>query len=143
MSRGHGKAQRFVLEALERRDGGNLAGWHWRTAEDLATERAGREPSTAEVESIRRAIRSLGAEGLVEARHFDGHREGEPVTSLHPAMDDEGEFTGEFEEYTHRPNRGFRVLCARLTLTEEERAAEAIEHKEQLARVFGGETNAR
>ena len=58
MSRGHGKAQRFVLEALERRDGGNLAGWHWRTAEDLATERAGREPSTAEVESIRRAIRS-------------------------------------------------------------------------------------
>jgi hypothetical protein len=135
VSRGHGKAQRFVLDALARkRVGGFEPGrWYWMDAGEIAAERGGHAPSAAEVESIRRAIHSLAAEGLVEAKHSDQSREGEPVTITVRAIGDDGEFTDEFEEHTYRPTRGYRVLIARIALTDEERAAEEAESEERFA----------
>jgi hypothetical protein len=40
------------------------------TARELARERAGTEPTESQVESIRRALRGLEREGLVEASVF-------------------------------------------------------------------------
>ena len=69
MSRGHGAVQRFVLEYLANNREGQP--WErWVSSPTLARERAGREPTTAELESMRRAIRKLEADGAVEARLY-------------------------------------------------------------------------
>jgi len=75
MSKGHGAAQRFVLAQLERhRDGLPIyalaVGWmHHKAAcgckpAEFSTCRC--QPVLAELQSIRRAVRTLELEGLVE-----------------------------------------------------------------------------
>lgn len=68
MSRGPGKVQRFVLDRLA-----TAAEGEWLSADDLAAEYAGHilyEPTPAQRESVRRAIRKLAATGLVKADHL-------------------------------------------------------------------------
>ena len=93
-----GSAMKAVLAACEERRHLDPSG-RWVCAEDVAAEGAGGPPSASQVESIRRAMRTLGARGLVEARHVSGRVVGRPT--------------------------GRRVLAARLPLDDEERAEEA------------------
>ena len=132
MSRGHGKTQRFVLERLERSREEGVQPWdRWLTAAELAHERACGEPTKAEVESVRRALRRLAEEGLVETGHVDDRRLGEERTETVRKWDEEaGEFTDELEEWTYTPLHGYRVLRARLALSDEEQEAER-RHKEE------------
>jgi CO/xanthine dehydrogenase Mo-binding subunit len=61
MSRGPGETQRYVLDELE-----GTAGWsHIR---QLASRRYGSEPTPAQLESLRRAVRTLEKRGLVETQ---------------------------------------------------------------------------
>jgi hypothetical protein len=66
MSRGHGAVERFVLEYLA----AETARIGWVTSMDVALSRHTRrhgdedDPSRAEVESVRRALRSLERQGL-------------------------------------------------------------------------------
>jgi hypothetical protein len=67
MSRGLGELQRFVLEQLESRRGWIDVGW-------LAYRRYGDgRPTAAQVESLRRAVRTLAARGLVETQRNPGN----------------------------------------------------------------------
>jgi hypothetical protein len=77
MGRGHGAAQRFVLSLLGENLGRSQAisnvAWDWmhhKGACGCAPEdffRCSCEPNANEVESIRRAVRSLEREGLVRS----------------------------------------------------------------------------
>jgi hypothetical protein len=67
MSKGHGAAQRFVLDRLGEEQGRKP--WHrWVPVTTIARDRAGRQPTTAEAESIRRAIRTLARAGKIETK---------------------------------------------------------------------------
>jgi hypothetical protein len=125
MSRGHGKAQRFVLEALGQDRANGVEPWlRWRSASDLASSRAEREPTTAEVESIRRAIRKLGDEGLVETRHVLVYFEW-PKTEIRRKMDEETcEHLDELVTVTYDVEGASRQIRTRLVLTEAEQEAE-------------------
>ena len=63
MSRGYGYVQRFVLEELDRQW---AEGEHWVDARTLAERLEGREPTRQRCRSVRRALRLLAADGLVE-----------------------------------------------------------------------------
>jgi hypothetical protein len=111
MSRGLGETQRFVLAELGRdREEDRRRRWRrgwwtpfwWVTALDLAQRRAGGPPTPADLEAIRRAIRTLAARGLVKADHW--------------AWIDRRHFE-------HRPAR--RMLYVRLPLSAEEQEREA------------------
>ena len=67
MSRGPGAAQRFVLDRLAQEQG-NKPWDRWVTASTIARDRAGKEPTAAEAESVRRAIRTLARDEKVETR---------------------------------------------------------------------------
>ncbi len=138
MSRGFGKAQRFVLERLEADRADDVEPWRrWRSAPELAEARSESAPTVAEVESIRRAIRSLAASGNVEMRHTGASWEGKvPRTAQWRKWDEEaGHYTDEFETTTYLPLVGGRLLLARLPLTEEEQAAEQAEEAERSRRI--------
>jgi len=136
VSRGHGKAQQFVLDTLERRQADNVhPRERWRDPATLAHERHEREPTEAEVESIRRAIRKLGEEGLLETRHVDAFRD-IPTTAQRRKWDEaSGEFTDEVETYDTYRRRGFRMLQARLPLTAAERKRDRKAESEWQERV--------
>lgn len=129
MSKGLGQTQRFVLELLARTP--PVEPWRrWRTAHEIAQERAGRVPTTAELESVRRAIRRLAALGRVETMHPFETRAGEPRTvSYYPP----GESV--LVEHTYTPDSHRRVLTARLPLNDEERTAEAAHEQERAERI--------
>ena len=63
MSRGYGYVQRFVLEELDRRWAG---GDPWVHARELAERLEGDPPTSQTCRSVRRALRLLAADGLVE-----------------------------------------------------------------------------
>jgi hypothetical protein len=68
MSRGHGRLERLILEAVgsSSRHGSTLQGLVWRCYP---------EPTQAQVEAVRRAVDRLIAEGrLMEQSGFYGHR---------------------------------------------------------------------
>jgi hypothetical protein len=73
MSRGPGETQRYVLDELQ-----GTAGWG--RIRQLASRRYGSEPTPAQLESLRRAVRTLEKRGLVETRR--GFRLGLPGTPL-------------------------------------------------------------
>jgi hypothetical protein len=63
VSRGYGYVQRFVLEELDRHwDEGSP----WVDAHTLAERLEGQEPTKQRCRSVRRALRLLAADGLVE-----------------------------------------------------------------------------
>ena len=61
MGRGLGVVQQFIFDTLS-----GDRGDHWWHLEMLVRERYGREPTAAEVETIRRAVRTLTRRKLVE-----------------------------------------------------------------------------
>lgn len=63
MSRGYGYVQRFVLEELDRQW---VDGEPWVDARTLAGRLEGQEPTRQRCRSVRRALRLLAADGLVE-----------------------------------------------------------------------------
>lgn len=63
MSRGYGYVQRFVLEELDRRWAG---GEPWVHTGELAERLEGCRPTRYTCRSVRRALRLLAADGLVE-----------------------------------------------------------------------------
>jgi hypothetical protein len=63
VSRGYGYVQRFVLEELDRYWD---EGTRWVDARTLAERLEGREPTRQRCRSVRRALRLLAADGLVE-----------------------------------------------------------------------------
>ena len=63
MSRGYGYLQRFVLEELDRRW---LSGDPWIHPRELAADLDGDPPRRQTSRSVRRALRLLAADGLVE-----------------------------------------------------------------------------
>jgi DNA-binding FadR family transcriptional regulator len=63
VSRGYGYVQRFVLEELDRQWAG---GEPWVDARTLAERLEGQEPTRQRCRSVRRALRLLAADGLVE-----------------------------------------------------------------------------
>jgi hypothetical protein len=63
VSRGYGYVQRFVLEELDRRWAG---GEPWVHARELAERLEGDSPTRHTCRSVRRALRLLAADGLVE-----------------------------------------------------------------------------
>ena len=86
MSRGHGAVQRRILEQLKLNTNDpaaddrlhpTLAFASWTTVLDLAGDGATR----AQIESIRRAVLKLAAEGLVETRHVRGRGRERPLRS--------------------------------------------------------------
>ena len=69
MSRGHGSAQRFVLEYLQGLVGGDV---EWIRARSLASIRTGADkPTRAQIETIRNAARRLAAAGLVDLAYWE------------------------------------------------------------------------
>ena len=86
MSRGHGAVQRRILEQLklntndpaaDHRLHPTLAFASWTTVLDLAGDGASR----AQIESTRRAVLKLAAEGSVETRHVHGRGRERPLRS--------------------------------------------------------------
>jgi hypothetical protein len=65
MTRGHGYVQRFVLAALDEQALADVPGL-WLHVYTLAERLVGAKPSTAQLESVRRAVRILAEAGLVE-----------------------------------------------------------------------------
>jgi hypothetical protein len=116
MGRGLGDVQRFILDTL-------AASWpKWSDVPSLAHERYGAEATLAEVESLRRAIRSLRRRGLVEARRYPSSPRWLDVRLSRAArraewarrIDDPHGLTT-FEAYGHRSHLGDpttkRTLC--------------------------------
>ena len=86
MSRGHGAVQRRILDKLKLNTNDpaaddlfhpTLAFASWTTVLDLAGDGATR----AQIESTRRAVLKLAAEGLVETRHVFGRGRERPLRS--------------------------------------------------------------
>ncbi len=108
MSRGLGKAQRLVLDALRSHQQHADFYHRWLSAYEIAHFRdcggkleldGGRtwrckkcggphEVSLAEIESLRRAIRTLAAAGLVEAEHYSALCARLPVTAKEKERED-------------------------------------------------------
>jgi hypothetical protein len=63
MSRGHGYVQRFVLAQLDEQ---TVAGEPWVDVGTLAERLEGAPPTRQSCRSVRRALRRLAADGLVE-----------------------------------------------------------------------------
>lgn len=71
MSRGLGRTQQFIQS--------QLAGGYWRDIRWLAYRRHEHEPTAAEIESMRRAVRTLTARGVVESRRMNIGAPGDPL----------------------------------------------------------------
>jgi hypothetical protein len=110
MSRGHGDTQRKILAWL-----GSQPRQRWQPLTGLAHEVYGSEPSRGQVETVRRSVKRLAAEGLAEMALCSG-------------------------SYLRKSNYGYTyvvhgsVLCARLPPTEAEQAAEHAEREESQRR---------
>lgn len=103
--------QKAVLGALCEEPPGPLRGW--RTPVELASTMYGKGPTRAQVESVRRALKTLAAAGKVEL-----DVQSEPVW-VRATRFNAGE--GQVQRRKHVADRG--VLVAHLTLSVEERAA--------------------
>jgi hypothetical protein len=80
MSRGHGYVQRFVLAELDRQW---AIGDPWVDAMTLAERLVGATPSMQARRSVRRALRLLAADGLVEIASCSGTRHESPSRPTH------------------------------------------------------------
>lgn len=81
MSRGHGRIQLQVLEFLLRfEDEADAQGEHHSFVPVIAI--AGPSPSRSRIESIRRAVKSLADEGLIELSTDDSSRSGSHARQL-------------------------------------------------------------
>jgi hypothetical protein len=65
MTRGHGYVQRFLLAQLDEQALADVPGL-WLHVYPLAERLVGGKPTTAQLESVRRAVRILAAAGAVE-----------------------------------------------------------------------------
>ncbi len=67
MSRGLGRAQRFVLDYLTEQKTPKIPWRRWKPVPEISRAFAGdKRPTAAEAESVRRAVRSLAGKGLVD-----------------------------------------------------------------------------
>jgi hypothetical protein len=125
MSKGHGKIQRAVIAYLESQPREHrrwsvssyvtLAYPHWHTMSDIAgtifsPDDDWTRPSRAQIESVRRAVKNLGAEGLAEVGYKTW-----PVARNDPRVG--------------RTEADIRQLSVRPVLTDDEQAAEDADRK--------------
>lgn len=150
MSRGLGRTQRVVLDALgEQQD--REPEWRWMSVREIVHReqcasglewdgdyRGGEwrcetcgapEPSAAVVESVRRAIRTLSKSHLVETGHFTN-----PSGRKISGTAYEWEHDGERGHYAGTDSMR-KQLYARLTLTTEERQAEDERREARMQRL--------
>ncbi|MGI8536807.1 MAG: hypothetical protein ACR2K2_09980 [Mycobacteriales bacterium] len=111
MSRGPGVVQRSVLDALLDQPTGPCVGWL--TAAELTQHVFGGHSSRAQVESVRRAMKTLAEAGTVELDYLP---ELTPVRATRYAAGD-----GMVHRVGYHGNRG--LLAAHLALSVEERRA--------------------
>lgn len=111
MSRGPGRVQTAILDTLLAEPEGPLVGW--RTVRELAVSVFGEQPSRAEVESVRRALKRLASLGRVE---LDLLTEETVIAATRVAA-------GDRIAYRRRHAATRPVLGAHLALSVEERAA--------------------
>ena len=111
MSRGLGEVQRGVLDVLAEECHGD----GWLTVPELTARIVGPEPSRAEVESVRRAVKGLGRRSRAELAYLDAE------VNIRSARVPWGDYI-----VYRRPHRGYRpVLAAHWPLSVEERQARA------------------
>ena len=109
MSRGIGRVQRAVLDALLGQPSGPFSGWL--TVFELTDSVFGPSMTRARIESVRRAMKALAAAGVLE---LDYMPEMTPVRATGYAAGD-----GQIQRRRYYGDRN--RLCAHLTLSVEER----------------------
>lgn len=121
MSRGLGRVQLAILDALLDEPSGPYAGW--RTAPELTAKICGPSYGRSDLESVRRSMKSLARSGFVELDYVD---EVVLVSAARVA-------TGEHTSYRRRHAATRSPLAAHLTLSVEEREAREAAKEQWLA----------